>query len=75
MELQRPKKPKQYVQITEHKTQVLTLHLQYAMKEMTERLSHDTALTDAIIPKNFGVGCRRPTVSINRFSSSMSTLG
>lgn len=30
---------------------------------MTERLSQDEKLMEAIIPKNFGVGCRRPTVS------------
>jgi len=30
---------------------------------MTQKLSGDKELTEAIIPKNFGVGCRRPTVS------------
>lgn len=33
---------------------------------MTQKLgSSDKELLDALIPKNFGVGCRRPTVSLN----------
>lgn len=35
---------------------------EYAIKEMTRKLSGDKELCEAIIPKDFGVGCRRPTV-------------
>jgi len=38
--------------------------MQFAKSEMTQKLgTSDPELLDAIIPKNFGVGCRRPTVS------------
>ncbi|KAJ3536866.1 hypothetical protein NM208_g6542 [Fusarium decemcellulare] len=33
----------------------------YALKEMTQKLSGNQKLMDAIIPGDFGVGCRRPT--------------
>lgn len=33
-----------------------------AYVEMKTRLSNNEELMDAIIPKNFNVGCRRPTV-------------
>lgn len=32
---------------------------------MTLKLSNRKELLDTIIPKNFGVGCRRPTVSVD----------
>lgn len=35
----------------------------YATKEMSTKLAGNQELIDAIVPKNFGVGCRRPTVS------------
>lgn len=31
---------------------------------MTRKLSHNPELVEAIIPKNFAVGCRRPTVRL-----------
>ncbi|KAK5045518.1 hypothetical protein LTR84_009136 [Exophiala bonariae] len=34
---------------------------QFSAAQMKERLSGDKALIDAIIPKDFAVGCRRPT--------------
>ncbi|KIW85239.1 hypothetical protein Z517_00629 [Fonsecaea pedrosoi CBS 271.37] len=34
---------------------------EYAISEMKQKLAHDEALIEAIIPKNFDVGCRRPT--------------
>ncbi|KAK5043605.1 hypothetical protein LTR84_011365 [Exophiala bonariae] len=34
---------------------------QYAVEEMTRRLSEREDLIEAMIPKTFGVGCRRPT--------------
>jgi hypothetical protein len=37
---------------------------EYATKEMSTKLAGNTELIEAIVPKNFGVGCRRPTVSI-----------
>ncbi|KAK5059907.1 hypothetical protein LTR84_009790 [Exophiala bonariae] len=37
---------------------------EFARNEMTQKLgTSDKELLDALIPKNFGVGCRRPTVS------------
>lgn len=36
---------------------------EYATQEMSTKLAGNQELIDAIIPKNFGVGCRRPTVS------------
>lgn len=40
---------------------VLFVHLQYANKDMRQRLKHDERLCKAIIPTTFNVGCRRPT--------------
>lgn len=34
---------------------------QFATAEMTKRLGGNKQLVDAIVPKHFGVGCRRPT--------------
>ena len=39
------------------------LLVKYAIKEMTQRLSGHEDLIEAMIPKTFEVGCRRPTVS------------
>lgn len=38
------------------------LYFKFAAKEMAQKLGHNKALVDHIIPKDFGVGCRRPTV-------------
>jgi cation diffusion facilitator CzcD-associated flavoprotein CzcO len=37
----------------------------YATKEMSLKLAGNKELIDAIVPKDFGVGCRRPTVSLS----------
>ena len=34
---------------------------QYSEEEMTRKLNGDPTLADKIIPKDFNVGCRRPT--------------
>ncbi len=42
---------------------------QFARNEMTQKLGNaNKELLEAIIPKNFGVGCRRPTVKMPLFS-------
>ncbi|OAG37868.1 hypothetical protein AYO21_07974 [Fonsecaea monophora] len=35
--------------------------IEFSRKEMCEKLGGDAKLIDAIVPKDFGVGCRRPT--------------